>query len=51
MTPFMLIFKKSIDTSLVPDDWRKAQISDIVKKSDKCDPGNYRPVKSYLNDL
>jgi len=28
----------------VPEDWRKASVTPILKKGRKEDPGNYRPV-------
>ncbi|KAH3694002.1 hypothetical protein DPMN_081441 [Dreissena polymorpha] len=42
--PICIIFKNSIDTSTLPDEWKTAHISAIYKKGDKKDAGNYRPV-------
>ena len=39
-----LIFQRSLDTGIVPEEWRKAWIVPIYKKGDKHLPGKYRPV-------
>ena len=38
------IYRKSLDTGNVPQDWRIANVTPIFKKGAKSDPGNYRPV-------
>ena len=38
------MFRESLDTGLVPQDWTLADVVPIYKKGDKDDPGNYRPV-------
>ena len=38
------IFQKSIDSGVVPSDWKKANVVAIYKKDSKNDPANYRPV-------
>ena len=38
------IFQRSIDTGVLPDDWRKANISCAYKKGDKHRAENYRPI-------
>ena len=38
-----IVFERSWRTE-VPEDWRKADVTPIFKKSKKEDPGNYRPV-------
>ena len=38
------IFRRTLAPGEVPEDWRKANITCIFKKSNKKDPGNYRPV-------
>ena len=38
------IFQASLDTGILPDDWRKANISPIYKKGDRARAENYRPV-------
>ena len=39
-----VIFQKSLDTGVVPSDWKKANVVAIYKKDSKNDPANYRPV-------
>ena len=39
-----MIFNKSMEEGLVPEDWRVANVTPIFKKGAKGDPGNYRPV-------
>lgn len=39
-----LIFKKSLLTGKVPEDWKNAHVSPIYKKGDKTNPENYRPI-------
>ena len=38
------IFRSSISTGVVPEDWRKANITPIFKKGDRNLASNYRPV-------
>ena len=42
--PLALIFTKSIQSGIVPNDWRTGNVTPIFKKGSKSDPGNYRPV-------
>ena len=42
--PLAILFRKSLDTGKIPDDWRLAEVTPIFKKGTKADPGNYRPV-------
>lgn len=42
--PLQIIFTQSLETGIVPDDWRIAHVIPIFKKGDKKKPGNYRPV-------
>ena len=42
--PILLIFKASLITSKIPNDWKKANISPIFKKGSKKDVSNYRPI-------
>ena len=40
----VILFNKSMEEGVVPDDWRCANVTPIFKKGTKGDPGNYRPV-------
>ena len=42
--PLRIIFDKSLSTSSVPSDWKKACVVPIFKKGKKDLPQNYRPV-------
>ena len=42
--PLYNIFIKSLDSSVIPQDWKHARVTAIYKKGSKSDPGNYRPV-------
>ncbi|CAM5087852.1 unnamed protein product [Natator depressus] len=43
-SPLARIFNESVNSGVVPYDWRIANIVPIFKKGEKSDPGNYRPV-------
>jgi len=38
------IYQLSLDTGIVPDDWKHAVISPVYKKGDKSKASNYRPI-------
>ena len=40
----MTIFNRSLETGVVPRDWREANVTPLFKKGDPSKPGNYRPV-------
>jgi Reverse transcriptase (RNA-dependent DNA polymerase) len=42
--PLTAIFKKSVETGTIPEDWKTAHVTPIYKKGSKADPANYRPV-------
>ena len=42
--PLTMLFRRSMETEKIPDDWRVAEVTPIFKKGSKADPGNYRPV-------
>ena len=42
--PLCLIFRDTLQSEQIPDDWRKANVTPIFKKGDRNDPANYRPV-------
>ena len=39
-----LLFQSSIDSGIVPLDWRTAHVSPIFKKGERYKPSNYRPI-------
>ena len=39
-----LIFSKSMEEGVVPEDWRTANVTPIFKKGARTEPENYRPV-------
>ncbi len=39
-----VVFTKSLEEGVVPQDWLEANVTPIYKKGTKSLPGNYRPV-------
>ena len=42
--PLSIIFNHSFNNGIVPDDWKKANVSAIFKKWDKENTDYYRPI-------
>ena len=42
--PITIIFNKSLQSGMVPSEWKTAEVVAIFKKGNRSDPGNYRPV-------
>ena len=42
--PLTIIFSKSINDGIVPQDWKRANVTPMFKIGKKCDSSNYRPV-------
>ena len=42
--PLTMIFKTSIEQGVVPEQWKRAEVTPIFKKGSKKSPGNYRPI-------
>ena len=42
--PLTIIFNTSIQTGIVLDHWKIGNSIALLKKGDKSDPGNYRPL-------
>ena len=42
--PVAYIFRKSLDTGYVPQDWRTANVTPLFKKGNRSQAENYRPV-------
>jgi len=42
--PVTLIMKCSLDSGLVPDDWKAAYVTPVYKKDAKSNVSNYRPI-------
>ena len=42
--PLTVLFKKSLAEGVVPEDWKRANVSPIYKKGNKNIAENYRPV-------
>jgi len=44
LQPLAIIFSKSVAEGVVPQEWKKANITPLFKKGSMTDSGNYRPV-------
>ena len=45
IAPFLqTLFQSSLDSGVIPDDWRSANITPIFKQGDRQQPSNYRPI-------
>ena len=44
-------FQQSVDTGIIPDEWKKANICPLFKKNDRTVPANYRPALADLHAL
>jgi ribonuclease P/MRP protein subunit RPP40 len=42
--PLTLLFKESVETGCVPDEWKKANVTPLFKKGSRSSANNYRPV-------
>jgi hypothetical protein len=42
--PIAHLFKLTLATGQIPEEWRKATVTPIFKKGSRLSPGNYRPV-------
>ena len=42
--PLTWIFQKSVEEGILPDDWKRANITPIIKKGSKSAVENYRPI-------
>lgn len=47
--PLAMLFRKSLDESCIPADWRLSNVTPVFKKGSKSEPGNYRPVSLTSN--
>jgi len=48
-----MIFNRSLDDGIVPQDWKMANVTPVLKRGSRHDPGNYRPVSltSHIGKL
>ena len=42
--PLAILFQKSLDEGICPEEWKSANVTPIHKKGDRTEPSNYRPV-------
>jgi len=51
--PLAILNNKSVTEGVVPQEWKRANITSLFTKSFRSEPGNYRPVNlmSYLGKV
>ena len=42
--PLSILFKKSLESGILPQDWKSAQVTPIFKKGNRHSLNNYRPI-------
>ena len=42
--PLCISFNKSLETGIIPNDWKSAEVVALFKKGSRSEPSNYRPV-------
>ena len=42
--PLCVLFNKTLETGMLPKDWKTAEVKALFKKGNKNEAGNYRPV-------
>ena len=47
--PLVKVFNESMEKTIIPKDWKDANVAAIFKKGKKNDPANYRPVSLTSN--
>ena len=43
--PLKHIFNNSVETGIIPEDWKSANVTAIHKKGRRQEPGNYRLIR------
>ena len=46
--PLPHIFNNSVETGIIPEDWKSANVTAIHKKGSRQEPGNYLPISLLL---
>jgi len=49
--PLAIIMQSSLDSGIVPEDWKLANVTPIFKKGSKNGAENYQPIQSDLQTL
>ena len=42
--PLTHIFNNLVETGIIPEDWKSANVTAIHNKGSRHEPGNYRPI-------